>query len=242
MFISNAKHRLRKPSQKLTSSTGNDLHDLRGECVPLGRHILEFTLDTRDMFPQLEHTFRWRECRTNDRHRRELCPSRRSFLCHLQQFINMEVIWTLYIKSNLLQLWTQEDCRGVFLGIKREDESEVLAVNEREGVEVLHGTKGWVDTALRDRLSGRWPNVVPLNREPSAPREVKLAEGPYKWTRPGFGLELAAWSAKLQEPSFWAKAEVDCGDVGEVEEAIGGSGKVGLDWGHIAFEGKFQSQ
>ena len=62
--------------------------------------------------------------------------------------------------------------------------------------------------------------MVPLNREPSAPREVKLAEGPHKWTHPDFGfittvgpvsedLELATWPAKLQEPSVWAKAEVD---------------------------------
>ena len=54
------------------------------------------------------------------------------------------------MKSNLLQLWTQDDRRGVFLGIEGEDESEVFAVNKREGVEVLHGTKGWVNTTLRD--------------------------------------------------------------------------------------------
>lgn len=72
----------------------NDIYHLARKGVLFWQHIVEFILDARDMFPELEHLVcrRMKLVRTDDRNRREFRVPRGQSLRQIQQPVNAGLI------------------------------------------------------------------------------------------------------------------------------------------------------
>jgi len=63
------------------------------------------------------------------------------------------------VENNLLELVTQHDFRGVFVGVQGENERDVVAPSECEGSKVFHGVEDPVNGACLNLSRVTWLKI-----------------------------------------------------------------------------------
>jgi len=125
-------------------------------------HVAGFTLDTRDMSPELEYHFRRCRCvRTEDRGRRELRTHRRPFHCRTQQFVDVEPI-RMFDPRDYLSHCTDAKVRGLHIGRRNWQVAHSTIGVEECGPGPYRVTHSRWHLEVSTRLKTRSNRVIPL--------------------------------------------------------------------------------